>query len=295
MLRVMKTSEYSQRTPSLVADLLYEAGCRPACPMSFTLTAKTLQRCLSDSFTTRMSTFSTLQARSASQKFLLPLAARTQASDHGARRPRAPPPPWASTLAPTTILKDMNLDVVANHLLMAVYLHTGYICRLITNIVAHKLIASELTAKVKAQFRQDKSVADRSQSSRICSFFAPISGERVQGLYDDTTANEVEVAVGTPGFDGALVQSFRLTCVKADVDIMNNKTFGPLHSLVEFDDPQEVVKLVNSNPQAALSASVHGQNKSDCRLVAREMSSGAVHGSPANNCLPLLLLSSPFY
>ncbi len=189
--------------------------------------------------------------------------------------------------APMIVLPDADLDVCANHIIMAGYLHAGQICMSTNNLLVHESVAAQLTEKVVANFEKYKLTAAVSRDSHIRSLFSPTSAQRVSDLYEDAIQHGAEVAAGTPGFDGALVQPLLLSGVTSEMKIFRNETFGPVVGIATFADKQQAIDAVNNNPEAGLSASVYGANETECWLVAKELVCGAVHVS-APLCIALL-------
>ena len=134
-----------------------------------------------------------------------------------------------------------------------------------------------LVFKIKENFASLKLRADRSRSCQLRGLFSPASAQRVEGLYKDAVAKGAKVLVGEPGFDGAVVQPLLLGNVTPEMDILFNETFGPVHSLVTFDKPEEIMPHINDNPEAGLSASIYGANETECWMLSEQIESGAVH------------------
>lgn len=183
--------------------------------------------------------------------------------------------------SPLIIFPDADLDRAAQTAAMGFLSNNGQVCVSSSRLYVHRDVVSTVLAKVKAHVEAyEKSLgADPLSLSTISSPMFTMDGKkRVQTLIQSGEA-EAELFYGGSGNvldgKGAYVRPTVFVKPKPDARVLNEEIFGPVLTVVEFDDEEEVLAMAN-NTELGLAAAVFTASIPRALRFSRELEAGTV-------------------
>ncbi|OKS84617.1 Putative aldehyde dehydrogenase [Mucilaginibacter polytrichastri] len=181
--------------------------------------------------------------------------------------------------SPNVILDDAHLETAIPMALNIAFSNSGQACHAGTRLIIPKLKAAEIknlliqaASKLKIGNLQD---AD--------SFIGPMVSEKqyqtVQDYIKSGIAEGAKILVGglgnPKGLDGYYVRPTIFTGVKPGMKIEREEIFGPVLSVIEYDNEAEAIEIANDTIYG-LSAYLSGQDKSRLDRVSSQILAGRV-------------------
>ena len=172
---------------------------------------------------------------------------------------------------PSIVLDDANLQKAAVLSAKGAVLHHGQICFSTERIIVHKNVAKQF---------QEILVKVISNEQGGTAVHAGIA-EKAQSILQDAKDKGAEFLVGGPemAVKNGLKPSIVLVDPKTPKDalkIVDEETFGPSASLYVVDSDEEAVKLANASSYG-LNATIHSENMERALKMGRELEYGQVH------------------
>ena len=193
--------------------------------------------------------------------------------------------------SPNVILPDANLDRAAMGSYIGLFLNQGQCCCAGSRVFVHKDVHREFVGKL-TEMAQNRRVGDpfdsetqqgpqidRKQFDKIMSFIE-------QGKSGGATCVSGGERVGDKGY---FIAPTVFDDVSDDMSIAQNEIFGPVLSVLTFDDWDELIARAN-NTFYGLAAAVWTRNISKAHDFARRVRAGTVWV----NCYDVLDAAAPF-
>ncbi|EMD38802.1 hypothetical protein CERSUDRAFT_151449 [Gelatoporia subvermispora B] len=158
--------------------------------------------------------------------------------------------------SPVVVLEDADIDRAARAIASSALLHSGQICMSTERVIVARKVAPALTSALTVLF---KKVQAGGPGSDISALFREDSAVKVTDMIKDATEKGAKLLVGDGTRDGAVVQPHLVTDVKTDMWIWNRETFGPVTTVIEFDTVDEAIELANTSDYS-LTAALWTQN-----------------------------------
>lgn len=184
--------------------------------------------------------------------------------------------------SPCIIFPDSDTDEVVEQVLLATrFARQGQSCTMGSRLFVHADIHDSFVARLTARIAQLRVGDPRDEASDIGCIINERQWQRVQEYIEDGLAQEgVEVAydgraalqVGEPGFYHAPMV---LTQVANDWRIAREEIFGPVLSVLRWQDEDEVVAMANDS-HYGLAAYVFARDISAAMRTAQRIESGWV-------------------
>ncbi|MBY5162982.1 aldehyde dehydrogenase [Salsipaludibacter albus] len=196
--------------------------------------------------------------------------------------------------SPNVVFADApNLDVAADMAAWGVFFNSGEMCTAPSRLLVQREVLDEVTAKVVARARS-RVVGDPLDEATET---GPIVSARQLDTIREYVAigrDEADLLVGGEAPDTAGPEGFWLAPtvfggVDNDHRIAREEIFGPVLSIIAFDDEEEAVRLANDTPYG-LAAGVWTSDLSRAHRVSRAITAGTVWV----NCYEEGGLSVPF-
>lgn len=183
--------------------------------------------------------------------------------------------------SPNIVFADARLDDAVNGIMGGIFAAAGQTCAAGSRLLVHRSIAGELVDRVVEGSRTIRMGDPMEATTQL----GPISNrpqfERVMGLLDVARAEGAEVRLGggrstlAECGDGLFVEPTVLTGVSNDMRIAREEVFGPVLSVIPFDDDDEAVAIANDS-MFGLAAGVWTQDYRRMLHMAERLQAGTV-------------------
>ncbi|KZT66063.1 ALDH-like protein [Daedalea quercina L-15889] len=238
---VLKTSESSPRSQTLMAELLHEAGLPNGVlniistrrvdspPRSAEIIAHPAVRKIN--FTGSSVVAKLIAAEAA--KYLKPCV-----FELGGK-------------APVIVLEDADLDRAARAITSSAVMNSGQICMSTERVIVMRKVAPALTDALKRHF---SSLKAGGPGQPLSALFTEASAQRFMGLLDDALKKGAKLLVGDREARGGVVQPHIVTDVTADMRIWNEESFAPNIIIHVVDTIDEAVEYANKSDYSLMAA-----------------------------------------
>ena len=258
---VLKSSELSPLTHSLIVDIYHQAGLPPG-----VLNSVQADRSSAAEIT------ETLIANERIRKVeFIGSAAVGRIVGATAARYLKPVLMELGGKCPAIVLDDANLQKAAVLCAKGATLHHGQICFSTERIIVQKSVAKEFQGLLVKTF------ANEHGGTAVHAGIA----EKAQSILQDAKDKGAEFLIGGPemAVENGVKPSIILVDPKTpkhDLKIVDEETFGPSASLYIVEDDAEAVKVANASAYG-LNATIHSNNMERAVKMGRELEYGQVH------------------
>jgi aldehyde dehydrogenase (NAD+) len=193
--------------------------------------------------------------------------------------------------SPTIVLADADLRAAARAGALAVIRNSGQSCFATTRLLVHRsvhdefvdLLVQQLTGLELGHALDDRDLGPLASARQL---------ERVDGFVSGARAEGATVAAGGAGVagrDGYFYQPTLLVDVTNDMRVAQDEVFGPVQSVLVFDEEEEAVRIANDTPYG-LAAGVFTSSLGSAHRLAGLLEAGQVQV----NRYPLGGVDTPF-
>jgi succinate-semialdehyde dehydrogenase/glutarate-semialdehyde dehydrogenase len=162
--------------------------------------------------------------------------------------------------SPTIIMPDADMDAVVDSIVLLKALNTGQACGTVNRIFAHESIHDEFVAKLVDKVKACKIDWSRDNPDAIGALIDTKARDRIRKLIEDSVALGAKLLYGgdIPKMpehlkDGAFLTPAVLDDVTDDMPVAVAEVFGPVYSVLTFNDLDDVLARSN-NTDAGLGA-----------------------------------------
>ncbi|NVH77354.1 aldehyde dehydrogenase family protein [Paraburkholderia sp. JPY432] len=175
------------------------------------------------------------------------------------------------------IFADANLDNAVRAAASGVFFNTGQVCSAGSRILAHRDVYDEVVERLATRA---KSIKVGDPSLRETSMGPLISAAQMKTVlsYVDTGRSEGASLVtggARVGNRGFFVEPTVFANVEHEMRISQEEIFGPVASVIRFDDEADAVRIANGTSYS-LAAGVWSADLSRVHRVARDLKAGTV-------------------
>jgi aldehyde dehydrogenase (NAD+) len=182
--------------------------------------------------------------------------------------------------SPTIVLDDADFEQVVPLAINAGFMNSGQACIAGTRILVPRQRLAEFEARVRDEVALTQSGDPRDPRTTVGPMVSQKQWERVQryiGIGIDEGARLIAGGEGRPdGLDaGWFVRPTVFSDVTNDMAIAREEIFGPVLSIIAYNDTEEAIKIANDT-NYGLQAYVFGQGKTRAHEVASRIEAGRV-------------------
>ncbi len=177
------------------------------------------------------------------------------------------------------IFKDADPDAIERGALRC-FRNSGQSCNAPTRMLVEKSMYNEAVERLK-KYTENFEVGDpKKEGEHIGPVISETQYNKIQTLIKkgiDEGAKLVAGGAGKPeGFEkGYFVKPTVFADVKNDMDVARTEIFGPVLSVMPFENEEEAIKIANDTPYG-LTNYIQTQDKEKVKRVARKLRSGMV-------------------
>jgi aldehyde dehydrogenase (NAD+) len=182
--------------------------------------------------------------------------------------------------SPDIVFSDANLDIAVPATAMAVYNNSGQICTAGTRLFVQRSIQHEFVERLK-KFSETIKIGDGLDPGvQIGPLISQKQLDRVLHYVSIGSKEGATLAYGGDRLQGPLssgyfVQPTVFTNVSNTMTIAREEIFGPVISVIPFDDENDAVRLANDTP-FGLAGGVWTQNAATAMRMAQKIKAGTV-------------------
>lgn len=195
--------------------------------------------------------------------------------------------------SPQIVMADADPVSVAPELARAAFSNMGENCTCGSNILVHRSIRTELVDALRAQVPAWRVGDPLERTTRLGPLISKSQMDKVIGYIQQAEQQGATIASGggrvLEETGGWYVAPTVLENVTPDMRVAQEEIFGPVVSIMEFDDESEAVRLANST-KYGLAASLYTQDMRVAHRMARSIRAGTV----SINCYSEGDISTPF-
>lgn len=175
------------------------------------------------------------------------------------------------------LLEDADIDLALEVVLNTVYSNVGQTCSALTRMFAPRSLKEELERKLIEKTGEYKFGDPGDEENNVGVLTSQAQFDKVGSFIQkgiDAGANLLIGELPTDGSKGYYIDPVVFTEVENTMEIAQKEIFGPVLSVIYYEDVEEAIKMANENPYG-LSGAVFG-NEEKAQYVARKMKTGMV-------------------
>jgi len=179
------------------------------------------------------------------------------------------------------VLPDADLTAAVSYAVTAMMENAGQSCDARSRILVPRARLSE--AEEVARRAVDAAVVGSPHDERtvVGPVVSATQYERIQGFLTRAIAQGATTVAGGPGRPqglerGYFVRPTILSRVTNDMEIAREEVFGPVVTLIAYDDEEDAIRIANDSPYG-LSGAVSSSDLERARHVARRIRAGMFH------------------
>ena len=177
------------------------------------------------------------------------------------------------------VFADADLDAAAYQACWACFLYTGQQCIAGSRLLVERSVEEEFAGKVAAAAGAFVAGDPMHPATQVGPLISERQLERVLGFVDEARRGaNVLVGGDRPGGDlanGYFVQPTVVAGVTNDMPVAREEVFGPLLSIIPFDDAADAIRIANDTPYG-LAGGVWTQDVNKAHRVARAIRAGTI-------------------
>lgn len=262
---ILKASELSPATHSLIADVLHEAGVPNGVISVMTnapehseeviasLIANPSVRRVNFTGSTRIGKIIAGLAAQHLKRCLLELGGKS----------------------PLIVLKDADLQLAAKEAVYGAFLNQGQICMATDRIIVEQAIADEFIDILKGMMVDLVAGDPRRNGVKLGPVASPSIAARLSALIEDALDKGATLLAGTPR-RGQFIDATLLDHITPMMRIYSEECFGPIAGIYRVDSPEEAITVAN-NCEYGLAASIFTNDLTLAKDMANRIESGMCH------------------
>jgi len=175
------------------------------------------------------------------------------------------------------VYPDADLDKVVETAKGAIFGHAGQICSAMSRAVVHKSVKNELLEKL-SKLSKSLKVGAGYEGGELTPVISEKQLQKVENYSRSGTQAGAEAITGGKRVDrpGYFFEATVFDKVKQDMTIANEEIFGPVLSIIEYQDPEEAIKIAN-NSDYGLAAGVFTKNLNQATEASNKLEVGQVY------------------
>jgi acyl-CoA reductase-like NAD-dependent aldehyde dehydrogenase len=182
--------------------------------------------------------------------------------------------------SPFVILEDAPVEEAVNAGLGSAYMNGGQTCIAWTRMLVPRSRKDEIVAKVKEVAESFQPGDPMDPATKLGPMVSKVQQDRVRSYIEKGLAEGATLVTGgadqPDGLDkGYFIRPTVFADVTNDMTIAQEEIFGPVLSIIEYDDEDEAVRIANETVYG-LHAGVFGGTKEHATAVARKIQAGQV-------------------
>ncbi|XKH61570.1 aldehyde dehydrogenase family protein [Halomonas sediminis] len=178
---------------------------------------------------------------------------------------------------PMLVLEDADLDKAVQGALMAGLLNQGQVCAAASRFYVHRSIYDSFCQRLYEAISQMSVGPGMDPTTQLNPLVSKRHQQSVLGYIDKAEQEGARILRGAevPDDGGYYVSPIVLADVTQDMTVAREEIFGPVLSVIVFDDVDEALRMVNDS-DLGLSASIWTNNLTQAMRLIPEIEAGTV-------------------
>ncbi|MCZ0943514.1 MAG: aldehyde dehydrogenase family protein [Gammaproteobacteria bacterium] len=190
------------------------------------------------------------------------------------------------------ILDDADFQAAISRDVFGMCMNSGQSCNAPTRMLVPNARMDEAAAIAKAAAENVKVGAPDAEGTTIGPVVSEVQFNKIQGLIEKGIEEGAKLETGGPGRPDGLNQGYYVkptvfSHVTNDMTIAREEIFGPVLSLIGYEDDEDAVRIANDTVYG-LSGYISSGDPERAKAIARQIRSGNVHlnGAPVDQLAP---------
>jgi acyl-CoA reductase-like NAD-dependent aldehyde dehydrogenase len=175
---------------------------------------------------------------------------------------------------PTIVCEDADLDAIAPVLARNSSRLAGQSCISVQTIHAPRALAEDLGQKVATEMHKLRIGDPLADGTDVGTLIDETAAERVEAWVNEAVAQGARILAGGKRH-GAAYEPTLLADVKPDMKVVCEEVFGPVASILAYDDLNEPVRQISESP-FGLQCGVYTDSTERALWLARRLRTGGV-------------------
>ncbi|HEX8125048.1 MAG TPA: aldehyde dehydrogenase family protein [Allosphingosinicella sp.] len=182
--------------------------------------------------------------------------------------------------SPFIVLEDADVGKATTAAMRHMLTNSGQSCNAPTRLLVPRARMEEAKEAARAVAEKTK-VGDPKGDSNLGPVVSDVQWTKIQRLIERGVSEGATLVVGGPGKPEGLDRGYYVRpTVFADVDndmaIAREEIFGPVMSIIGYDDEEQAIRIANDTPYG-LAAYVHSSDTGHARRIAARLRTGQVN------------------
>lgn len=177
--------------------------------------------------------------------------------------------------APLIVLEDADLDEAVKAAAFGAFMHQGQICMSTERIIVVDAVADAFAAKFAAKASTMVAGDPREGKTPLGAVIGMNTITHVNRLIDDAVAKGATIIAGGKG-ESVVMNATVVDGVTSAMNLYRDESFGPITAMIRAKDETDAIRLANDS-QYGLSAAVFTRDTARGLGVARRINSGICH------------------
>jgi acyl-CoA reductase-like NAD-dependent aldehyde dehydrogenase len=182
--------------------------------------------------------------------------------------------------SPNIVFADADLDNAVKGAINGIFYGKGEVCNAGSRLFLESKLKDEFTDKLVSRAAKMKPADPLDPKTRLGAIVSQEQMQTVLGFIDAGKKDGAKLVSGgnrvsVDGSKGFFIEPTIFGDVKNDMKIAREEIFGPVLSVLTFDDVDEVIEQANNNPYG-LAAAVWTRDVKKAHNVSRRLKAGTV-------------------
>jgi len=182
--------------------------------------------------------------------------------------------------SPNIVFSDADIDNAVKGAINGIFYGKGEVCNAGSRLFIESRLKDELTEKLVARASKMRPADPLDPKTRLGAIVSQEQMKTVLGYIEAGKGEGAKVVAGgnrvsVNGGRGFFIEPTIFGDVKNDMKIAQEEIFGPVLSILTFDDLDEVIERANNNPYG-LAAAVWTRDVKKAHTVSRRLKAGTV-------------------
>ena len=190
--------------------------------------------------------------------------------------------------APFIVFEDADIDSAVAGAMVSKFRNAGQTCVSANRFIIHANVETEFANKLLAKVAELQVGNGMDSATSVGPLINQNAAKRVHKLVTEAIAQGATLLTGGEWEDGSFYPPTVLTNVTPEMDIVSEEVFGPVVTILKFNDEAEAIAIANAT-KYGLASYFYSQNISRIHRVADKLQFGMVginEGAISNPAAP---------